>query len=154
MGAKSEHGEVGLRRMAPSASMQGGQRVMGERARLLRERERVARDGVLDGGQPLVERLDVRLARLLERIDRREGVRHAVIPRVEIGLDFAPVVELQAVLVAAEPLEHGGHHQLTSEQRHQACAGRVMAQLANTRSDLLAGNAELERLAPLALDEE
>ena len=140
MGAKSEHGEVGLRRMAPTASTQGGRRVMGERARLLRERERVARDGVLDGGQLLVELLDVRLARLLVGVDGREGVRQGVIPRVEIGHDLAPVVELQAVLVAAEPLQHGGHHQLTFEQRHEACAGSVLARLADARGESLAGD--------------
>ena len=139
-GAKSEHGEVGLRRMAPSASMQGGQQVMGERARLLRERERVARDGVLDGGQLLVEILDVRPARLLVRFDRREGVRQGVVPRVQIGHDLALVIEPQAVLVATETLQHGGHHQLTSEKRHEACAGRVMARVADVRGDLLAGD--------------
>ena len=128
------------------ASTQGGSWA---EARLLRESERVARDGVLDGGEPLVELLDVRLAGLLVVGDGREGVRHPVIPRVEVGHDFAPVVELKAVLVAAEPLQHGGHHQLTSEQRHEACAGSVLTRLADARGDLLAVDAELESLARL-----
>ena len=95
------------------------------RARLVFECQRMSRNAVLHCRQPLVELLDVRLARVLVGVDRRKGARHAVVPRVEIAHDGALVVELQAVLVAAEPLEHGGHDELASEQRHEAGAGGV-----------------------------
>ena len=117
-----------------------------EGARLIGECQNVPGYAVLHRRESLVEGLHVRSARLLVRVDGG-GARHAVVPRVEVDVNFALVVQPQPVLVAPESLQHGGHHQLVAVEDHEARSGSVLVRLADAHLDRLAVDAELESLA-------